>query len=343
MKIAILSPSNLSENNGTSIRAKNIYKLLNSEYEVTIISSNNTKFDSLWSILGSSITWNFKLIKNLSKQKYDCVYSCSDFLGFFTCFLLSKVYGFKLIFEAHGILSEENKKKQRNSLIIKFCNFIEKFVITRTNHVIALSKDILNFYKKFNSNIDLIPVFIDDVFFSNESKNITSNPKLIGLIGPFDMPANKYYLDFLYKHLDDFDERINFLIIGKCNKEITENNLNYTGYLESIKEYAENIRSLDALLVPSKVSTSGPLNKILEAMACNVPVFTTPEGITGLDYAHDNENILIYNKNSLVEGVNKDIFNEELLLKISKTAKKMVEKYYSKNFNLKKILTIIKF
>lgn len=342
MKLSILSPANLSENNGTSIRAKNIFKLFSSKFDVTMISSDNNKFDSLWSIIGSSIIWNLKLMRNLSNKKYDCVYSCSDFLGFFTCFFLSKIFNFNLIFEAHGILSEENKKKGRNVLVIKFCNLIEKFVINHANHVIALSNDIFTFYKKFNNNIDLIPVFVDDIFFLEESKDMNMSSRTVGLIGPFDMPANKYYLNFLYKHLNDFDERINFLIIGKCDERVNKSNVRYTGYLKSLEEYAESIRSLDALLVPSNISTSGPLNKILEAMACNVPVFTTPEGVIGLDYMRKNENVFIFSAKNLVEGVNKNIFKRDLLLKISKTARQMVERYYSKNFNFKKLLNIIK-
>ena len=66
----------------------------------------------------------------------------------------------------------------------------------------------------------------------------------------------------------------------------------------------EQLSSLNAVLIPSKIATLGPLNKILESMACSIPVFTTPKGVIGLSNYENKKNILIFNEENLVEGIN---------------------------------------
>ena len=101
-------------------------------------------------------------------------------------------------------------------------------------------------YKKFNDNIELIPVFLEDDNYNLLSK---SNPdkltKYVGIIGPFGTNRNEYYApNFVFDNIDNFDKNIKFKVIGKCEKRIKHPKISYLGYIESFKEYLESISSL---------------------------------------------------------------------------------------------------
>ncbi len=341
MKIAVISGSDISEDNGISIRAKRIYKTLKKEHDATILYSYQKDFKNLLSIFLNNLIWNLRLLYLIPRQKVDVVYLSSDFLGFFSIYLLSLLMNFKIIFEVHGTISEENINKNRGKIIIKTAEFIEKFAIENSDYVIALSQNIFEFYRKYNSNIALVPVFIDESIKFDIPSPSDNGYKSIGVIGPFDMPANEYYLDFVYNNLDKFDDNIIFHVIGACDYIIKSDKVRYTGYINSYSEYLSLISSLDLVLIPSKISTSGPLNKILEAMLCSTPVLTTSEGAFGLDNVKNQENILIFDEEEIVEQVNQNIFNKSFLSKISTNAREFVQYHYSKDVNEKKILNIV--
>ena len=70
---------------------------------------------------------------------------------------------------------------------------------------------------------------------------------------------------------------------------------------------------MDAVLVPSKIPSFWPLNKILEPMACSLPVFTTPVGAVGLDHVKHGESIFVYEESELVAKLNENLFDIDLM------------------------------
>ena len=142
----------------------------------------------------------------------------------------------------------------------------------------------------------------------------TTKGKIIGLIGAFvHKGINTSALDFLYRNIDEFDERIKFVVIGACDYKIQNERIEYTGYLNDVQDYVDRLTRLDAVLVASRYYTSGPLNKILEPMACSVPVFTTPVGAVGLDHVTAGEDIFICDESEIVAKVNESLFDVELM------------------------------
>ena len=345
IKIAISVIVDLFNDEGTTVRPKRVAELLKDSYDTCFITRSNKDVKELDGVSvhivkpAETKLWNLKLFKILSKNDFDFVYCSSDWFGFLTYFLLSKFYDYKIIFEAHTIISEELKERRVNKFKVLFYQVLEKFVIRNSDFVVALSENIYDFYS-FNKNIDLIHVFIDEeLFISNYIPKKMDDKKIVGLIGPFNEFGNKYFLDFLSKNIDKFNSRISFVIIGKCQEKIDHQRILYTGYLNSVHDYVDVLSSLDGLLVPSKIATLGPLNKIIEAMACSVPVFTTPKGIVGLYNIKHGEEIYVFEEDELVQGLNNHIFNNELI-NVAKNARMYVEKYYSKKSNKKKLLRI---
>jgi len=342
-----------SRNDGTTIRAKRVIKTLNPHFNMVIVTlaSKNVSASSHQKIIRAPINrqfiqlpfWWLGLFFILPRLQFDVIYCSSDWYGFLPCYLFSKIRGCPIVFEAHGILSEEYKELGRLGLSKLYC-FWERFVITRSKAVIALSQNIFNFYATYNKNISLISVYVDtNKYEANfekrrmlQLKYNLSGYKVVGLIGPFDTEWNKHSLDFVYANIDYFDKRIKFVIIGKCASAIKHHeHLVYTGYVE---DYIGVLSSLDAVLVVPNVSTSGPLNKIIESMSCSLPVFTTVNGVVGIDFAENMKNLLICDEDELVEMINVCIFDYCLLQKISSNARETIKKFYDQTVNEKKLL-----
>lgn len=348
-KILISVIVDLFKDDGTTVRPKRVAETLKNDYDVTIITRSNEK-----EVYGPDMNikvikpfgtklWNFKLIPFITRNKYDFIYCSNDFFGFLTYYLMSKFYNYKIIFEAHSILSEELKERKINKLKVGFYKILEKFVVKNSDLVVALSENTLNFYKKYNKNIELVSNFVDEELFKIREEKINNlNIKHVGLIGPFKNFGNQYFLDFLYQNIKKFDDKIKFILIGNCDRRIESDKIIYTGYIKDNSEYIKILSSLDAVLVPSKIATFGPLTKILEPLACFVPVFTTPKGVVGLHNYENGKNILIFKEEDLVEGVNRCIFDKDLMEKVGKEGRAYFKKYYSKKANENKLLSIFK-
>lgn len=339
-RVLVLVPHSVTEDNGITIRSKAVCAVLQHNYHVTTRSSRTPYAANALVTIAGFVAWMLKLLFLIPLQRVDCVYCCADYFGFVSAYILSKALGFRVLFEAHGILSEENIAKKRPATLVRACSVIERFVISRADYVVALSGDVVEFYKKYNAHIELIPVFLDERRYQKRQSG-ARDVKNIGLIGPFDMPANKYYMEFLYKHVDEFDPRIRFRVIGKCDWKIANDRITYTDYISSRDTYLAELSLLDALLVPANVSTSGPLNKILEAMATSLPVFATPASLNGLDYAEDGKNLVVADPNELVVRVNRVVFDQALSSQLGLNARRLVEKRYSRAANSVKLMAII--
>lgn len=353
MKIAISVLINIFRAYGTTIRARRIAEIFKDQHTVVFVTRANKKQklkglgdkDILVVTPDKTKLWNFKLIPIVMKNKFDVIYCSNDWFGFITYYLMSKIYDYRIIFEAHGILFEEVEELGNNRTKVNFYKILERFVIKHADYVIALSKNTSKFYEKYNKNIELIPVFIDENVFINKEMEIKNyqrqERKSIGIIGPFDGMFNKHILEFLYINFDRFDKRIRFVVIGKCDNKIRNERITYTGYLETTQDYVNVLSSLNAVLVPSKIASSGPLNKIIEPMSCSLPVFTTPKGMVGLYYIENGKDILVFEEDEIIDKVNELIFDDKLMEEIGKNARIIIEKYYSKKVNEKKLITIL--
>ena len=141
-------------NEGTSVRAKRVFELLQEKYHCTLIirGTHDSKFNNV-EVIRPSKLWNFQLIPVVLKNRFDLIYIASDFWGFFTYFALAKLRNFKIILEAHGVYSLEREVRLPDpSLIdkvrIRMVKWREKFAVKHADCVIALAQDIYRYYGK---------------------------------------------------------------------------------------------------------------------------------------------------------------------------------------------------
>lgn len=346
MKILIVVAADLLETNGTTVRAQRVSNMINNQFDVSLLGYSKYR-PSLpkAKLLALLPYWLVRLIYTLLSKKFDYIYLCHDRYGFIIAKILQAVCRYKIIYEAHAAVSEEFEWMGKSSLGIKFMRYLESFIARHSNYVVALSQNTFEFFSKRTANIELIPVFLDTNHYRfNEIERIKIRSRygvddvLAGLIGPFDTPFNKHYLTFLENNLDKFDRRIKFMVIGRCTRNIRRSNVIYAGY---VKNYIDYLSSLDCVIIPSKVPTGGPLNKIVEAMSLKLPVFTTPQGMVGLYYIQPGRDIFVFEDRELAIKLNEIVFNRELMKTVGDNGYIMVENYYSEAANRRKLVALL--
>lgn len=346
MKILVLVSHDIALDNGTTIRAKRIYELLRHQFHVVLkgyrgFRGSLFRKTSLWLIP----CWLFSLVYTIVKGRFDVIYLSHDRYGFLVVKILQPLFRYKIIYEAHAIVSEEYAQRNKPVASIKMMYYLERFVTRHSDCVTALSENILEFFRKHTPRVVLIPGFVDTDYYRLDSKareEIRSKYQvsgvLVGLVGSFTAVFNRHYLSFLYDNLSAFDERIKFLIIGNCPWKVQSPRLIYTGYIDNYPGY---LSCPDCLLIPASIPTSGPLNKILEAMSSGIPVFTTPQGMVGLYYVRPGKDIFVFQEAELVAKLNQLVFNKELMLKTARNARAVVTRYYSAAAVREKLVSVI--
>lgn len=361
MRVAISVFNYLSEDDGTTVRAKRVLNALAKHFDTSLVAMKSGKEDRQQAqITCISVprarqflqipAWLMGLFRVLITNRFDVVFCSNDWFGFSVSYLLSLIYRYPVIFEAHGILSEEYRVLGRSKIIVGFASLVEKFVINHASVVVALSQVIFNFYRQYNQNIVLVPVFLDTGHYQRDARKRLElrrkyrvSGKLIGLIGPFDSRWNEHSLKFLNSSLAKFDDSVTFMAIGKCGRLKPEQTIHqrfvFTGY---VNDYVGHLSCLDAVVVPSRLPTSGPLNKILESMSCSLPVFTTRQGAVGLDYVQHGKDIFISEEEELPALINRLIFDDELMHAVGKNARQTAAGFYSAQVNSERLVKLIK-
>lgn len=361
MRVAISVFSNISEDNGTTVRAKRVFGVLAEHFDTTLVATKVAREDCQHAQIKyisaprarqclQIPAWVVGLFRVLLTNRFDVVFCSNDWFGFSVIYPLSLIYKYPVIFETHGILSEEYHVLGRSRIVVGFAKFIEKFVIKHATAVVALSQGIFNFYRQYNQHIELVPVFINTEHYQLDVRerqelrqNYRISGKLVGLIGPFDSSWNQYSLQFLNSSLSKFDDSITFMAIGKCGRWKPEGTIQprvvYTGY---VNDYVGHLSCLDAVIVPSRLPTSGPLNKILESMSCSLPVFTTSQGAVGLDYVQHGKDIFITQEEELPVLINRLIFDNELMYTVGNNARQTVTGFYSTQANSERLVKLVK-
>lgn len=290
--------------------------------------------------------WLLGVARVLINHKFDVVYVCNDWYGLGVYLIVQKVFKRKVIFEMHGIFSEQSKTWGNPTFLVLLLRCWEAFVLRQCDMVVAVSKRTFDFSKAYARRIETVPVFVDTRTFRRDEavraalrkKHGWQSKRVVGVIGPFDTKWNEDELRFLDNHMGEFDERIVFAIIGKCEHRKNWSRC-FDAHSVKLQQDPEFLSCLDAVLVVRKLSTSGPLTKIIESMSSSLPVFTTPKN--GMDYVEHGKDIIIANESEMVQTLNSLIFDDDLMRRIGHNARLTVEKHYSYEANAPRLVHIL--
>lgn len=223
------------------------------------------------------------------------------------------------------ILREElmRLRKYENEIANIYDNSV---VVSERDRIYISSKKVLT-----------IPLGVDADFFVRHN-NLPYNRTIVfsGNMGYF--PNENAIIWFVNNCLIKIKEKVPDvrLIIAGNNPSVKVNNLHngisviVTGYVDSIVDI---LNKAQIAIAPMQVG-SGMQFKILEAMACALPVVITKIGLGGIFYLIDRKNIVIAdNATDFANECIELLCNYQLAVKIGKAAREIIVKKYSWELN----------
>ena len=153
----------------------------------------------------------------------------------------------------------------------------------------------------------------------------------VGNMGYFpNEQAMAYFFNSIYSILKNFKKNLRVYVVGsnpvRKIRALSDNlNVFVTGFVEDVRRYFYRAKVFIAPLQ----SGSGIQNKILEAMACGVPVVSTSIGNSGIG-AKDREEIIIADEpENFAVSVLEILDSEDKRRSLSCNARKLVERDFS--------------
>lgn len=228
-------------------------------------------------------------------------------------------------------VSEEEKKlmKRRDAEVVENGVDLEKFKIQNVNLKLKKQRKKILFIGDFKwiQNTNTARFILHEVWpLINSKLN-----KLSGEANSIHRKSGeKLHLKLwvVGKHIPDSVKKI-------CKEDNIIFDEDAPGETEKIFEQA------DILLAPIRVG-GGTSFKILEAMACGVPVITTHLGVEGIEAVNEKEVLIAETAEDLANCVLRILHDEELYKKISVNARKMIEEKYDWKIIVKKLETVYK-
>lgn len=196
-----------------------------------------------------------------------------------------------------------------------------------------------------NEKIICLPLGIDtDIFYPASSDEKPNEPTIVfsGNLGYFpNENAILWFIQNCFPQIVAQIPNVKLKIVGsnaslKLLKHKKNQNIYFTGYVSSI---AEELRTSTISIAPMQ-SGSGMQFKILEAMACGLPVVCTPLGLGAIKAQNEKEIFVANSKGEFIQQCAKLLLNQNLTQKTGHTANFFITKHYSWNSNISEIESI---
>jgi glycosyltransferase involved in cell wall biosynthesis len=346
MNILVLTHHDIStKSGGDLIRANRIAELLKDYWKVELKGFTGYSPEvPLLKMAQSSPSWIGSTVRKVLSKNFDWIYIVNDPYLVLLCHSLRK-FGFgdyRLAYDVCLTRKIQKMKTIKTPIIEK----LDRLTLLCSDLIVTTSKQGERLLNQYKDKVIIVPNFVNLKVFRKDNKKrseirekygIAPEERVVGLIGPFNNKYNKPFLDFLRKRIDEFDERIRFLVIGKYRPQefFKRRNIVWTGYVE---DYIAHLSALDCLLIPRTIQTEGAMNKALEAMALGIPVFTTPIGYANLEHLKHGEHLFVFPEEELPRAINKLLFNDELMIEVGLRARLQIERFYSAEAVKRKLL-----
>lgn len=213
-------------------------------------------------------------------------------------------------------------------------HYWEEYYWKRAKRVVAMSEPDRQVMKSRIRDLDvsIVPNGVDCTFFKYKKRTRQLQPRIL-FVGNFKWLQNREAVIELVKKIWPLISsklpQAHLWIVGRYPTSdilaLRNENIEISDKIEDIREaYSRS----DVLLAPI-FGSGGTRYKILEAMACGVPVITTPQGIAGLGARDGNEALIHTSSLDLAEATVKVLQDSSLYLKLARQANQMVRQTYS--------------
>lgn len=202
----------------------------------------------------------------------------------------------------------------------------EKKALTEVDYIFVCSpldkKEILKELPDLSSKISVVPNSLDLSLYPPSEK--VGNSVLF--MGSLTYSANLEAIDIICREIAPYLPEIPFKILGSGRySKPHPGNVEFLGHVPDIKPHIADCR----LFIVPLLSGSGTRWKILEAMAMQRPVLSTPKGAEGLEVTND-ENIIIEEKGfKFVEAIKRIWNNPEEVVMIAKNGRELIKNTYN--------------
>jgi len=212
---------------------------------------------------------------------------------------------------------------------------IEKEMIKKTSHIAFISNRDREAVLGTDSQSQILPLGVDQEYWQRSSKR--SHVNRIIFTGVMDYAPNNdaalYLVDNILPIIKEKIPNIEVFIVGrdpsatllKKVKELPE--VTVTGFVEDLRPYLEQA----TLFVAPVRYASGTQNKVLEAMAIELPIVTTSVVADGLRVERDEEPPVCYadNENDFAEHVIKLLQNKSEKERLADEGRQFIEKHFN--------------
>lgn len=230
--------------------------------------------------------------------------------------------------------------EKRVRLLFPLLKYIEKKILKRAAHLIAVSQaikeELVKNYSIKEERITVIPNGVDTRIHSKTDERIyTKKDKelVLGFLGRMTAGKGAHLIFPIIKKIKNKIPDVKLLIAGddldskkKILHQIDRLGLNENiidfGYIYDNHEKNKFFSSIDLLLLPS--SHEGMSLVLLEAMACQTPVLTTPEADT-----FDHDDTLLISNRTIDDFASKAVEfykNQEIVEKIQNKSREVAER-----------------
>jgi glycosyltransferase involved in cell wall biosynthesis len=311
---------------------------------VFCIKNTTTRFSKLFNLIsvflcGKALLKNRHLLKTLryllQTASYDMVYACPFSLiyelagaNILPPLFLNAVDSNSLLC---GNIYQKEKKISHKIKSILYCHS-ERKLLKYASYVNFVSiEDAENIKKTTQHNHVLnITLGIDSAIFFHRT-DIEKIHKSLLFSGNFNYKPNadtaEYIVEKAYPAIRQMCPEIKLYIVGKDPPLLQKNeNITVTGFVEDISEW---YNKAEIFLCPLLYG-AGVKNKILEAMACGLPVIASSAAVSGISGLLNGVHFLLAdNLTEQVKSVEKLLLDADLRKKLGDNALAFIQKNYN--------------
>lgn len=236
---------------------------------------------------------------------------------------------------------------ERRLWIYKLCEEKDNIpkIIQRCSHIIAGNQNLANYARSLNSNVTIIPTPVDINYYTPKSVHYSKKEKIV--IGWIGTSGNLDYVEQLSDILLTLQKKYNCIFKIVCNSishNFTLKGIEYTWINWSVDSEKAALEDFDIGIMPlvDNAWTRGKCGfKILQYMACGIPVVASPVG-ANIEIIQDGVNGFLANSSEeWIRKLEKLINDDSYRHFLGQNGRKSVEAKYSTDMTYPKLAQIL--
>lgn len=310
-----------------------VYSLLNNDYL-------NYKFEQRSLPIKSLLRSVFARFNELIKQhKYQCIIVSSELFPLMPSLIERRLIRIPYIYDFDDAFYLKYKSN-RFKMLSPFLGNKFDVVIREATKVIAGNDVIATYAQSFNKNTIILPTVVDTQRYSTKQNN--NNTFTIGWLGT---PSTANYLKLIFPALDKITSNKQAIVRVVGSGPINLPNINHEIIPWNENTEIELLNSFDVGIMPlfDDQWAKGKCGyKLIQYMACKIPVIASPVGINTQIINHGQNGFLASSQEEWYESFMTLIESPELRDKMGLEGRKKVEQKYSLQVTAPKFIEIIK-